>query len=111
MNSLYQEQLGVSEDDILDNYVALLRHAIKDKRMFVRNKCHPYKPPEMKDFWKKELRVCEECKIVEFYPRYYGQKFCGSEKLREGCAYQRRIESIRNERIKRIGSKYKNVLT
>lgn len=108
--SLYTEELNSVDDLVLDNYVALFRHAIGDKRMFVRHKPRPPIPPELKELWRKELRTCRLCKTVEFYPRYHGHRFCGNSKTQEGCAWIRRREgykkSVKNSIFgkKRIGN-------
>ena len=107
MKSLYLEQLGVNEDDILNNYVTLLRHAIGDKRLFVRAKKQLPKPPELKELWRKELRTCLRCEIVKFYPYYYAQKYCGSEKAKEGCAWIRRQEGLKKSLEIRIKNRIK----
>lgn len=107
MKSLYSEQLGVSEEDILDNYVALLRHAIGDERLFIRAKRRPTLPPELRELWRKELKTCERCGIVKFYPRHYRSKYCGNRITREGCAWIQAQEGLKRATEVRIRNKIK----
>ena len=104
MNTLYTEQLNDMEDVVLDNYIALLRHAIGDERLRVISSVTNTGrklPLELKELWRKELRTCQLCGIVKFYPYHYSQRYCGNRIKKEGCAYKRGQEGIKKSFISR----------
>ena len=90
-------QQVTTEDQILDNYVALWRQVIGDKRLVV-TKPRGSKSTEMKQLWKKELRTCE-CGVT-FYPNWYYKKYCGSRD-EGGCARKKYLEGIKKSLKKR----------
>lgn len=69
--SLYTQDI---QDQVLDNYVALWRHIIGDRRLYVSKKIKTSLSP----------KKCAMCK-TEFTPRSYGAKYCGSQRNRTGC--------------------------
>ncbi len=118
MDKLKSLYLGQNDKDdignqVLDNYLIMFRHMMGKERLFVKSKIRPTLPSKPKELWRKKIRICERCQI-EYYPYHYGQKFCGSQKTKEGCAWIRRVEGLKKSRIKRRedkffirGSKYK----
>ena len=92
------QQTDYLEDTILDNYVALLRHALGDEKLKVisdegrlrwvdsnKRKASTYKP---------KLGSCVDCGH-EFMKRAPHNRFCGTIKEKTGCAYKRYKERQR----------------
>ena len=101
--SLYEQQINSLEDVILDNYVALYRHAIGDKKLFV------YKPRKRKDpalLKRNQPKFCGNCGI-KFYSTDSRKKWCGDYLKREGCAYLKHHEGTMKAAAKRWGRKMK----
>ena len=103
LNNLHLEEQNSLEDIILDNYVALFRHIIGDKKLVVLNKERPKKPKELCELWRRELRTCKLCKTITFHPRHYAQIYCGDRIKRQGCAYIKGQEGCKRGMEKRWG--------
>ena len=105
--SLYEQQINNLEEVILDNYVALYRHAIGDKKLFV------YKHRKRKDtalLKRNQPKFCGNCGI-KFYSTDSRKKWCGNYPTGEGCAYLKFREGVMKAAAKRWGGKMKFINT
>lgn len=99
--NLYTQQ-ETNEDQILDNYMALWREVIGDKKLVVRGK-RPTSNP-MGEFWRNEIRTCG-CG-VKFKPTWFYKQCCGSVKEKTGCAYKNYREGIKKSLATNYGKRY-----
>lgn len=84
MNNFYSNQVDNLEDAVLDNYVALWRHASGDERLFVRS-------GKINVNFEPREALCRECRqnFIKKAPHHF---FCGSYQGKKGCAYRRAKE-------------------
>lgn len=91
--SLYSQQ-NTNEDQVLDNYIALWRQVIGDKRLIVVKANKP-KAAIADWHWRERLKTCARCKKVKFYPTWRYKIYCGSKLGKTGCAYRQYLDGLK----------------
>ena len=88
MNIQLHDSTDIS-DQILENYIALLRHATGDRRLLVTSgKKHPKRIRQ----FEPKISSCVDCK-QEFMKKAFHHRFCGSYSEKTGCSYRRSVEN------------------
>ena len=100
MNTQLYDKTDIS-DQILENYVALFRHAIGDRQMRVINVGTRFRKK-----FEPRIAFCVVCG-QEFMKRATHHKFCGSAKEKVGCAYKRAVVDRKKYWVKVGMEKYK----
>lgn len=91
--SLYTQEKNNLEDLILDNYVALWRQVIGDKRLFVATDKFRFsrhnKGTRVGDYG---MCACGN----HFKITYVGKKVCGDKREKTGCAFKNYLRGVKN---------------